>query len=152
MRSALLVGAAVAVLGAAAYLVAGSSGAVVASAALTTLAAIVARGMLPPEPVQPGHVIESPAAPDFPSYRRISALVSWSGQNAHYYDAVARSYLATIAAALLADRRRLGPDDHAAACLGPAAWALIDPSGRRAEDAPVDLDALENLIDRLEAL
>jgi len=151
VRSALVVGAAAAVFGSAAYVMLGGWGAVVVSAAITMLAASAARGALPPKPEQSVGRIGSPAEPSFPSYGRITEIVWWSGSNAHYYDTVARPYLAMTAGALLAERRRLALRDRAAAqVFGPAAWSLIDPEERR--DVPVHLDALEVLIERLEAL
>lgn len=150
-----LVGLFVAGLGALGFAVEGPWGAAAVSIAVTLVVAMIARVTVPgPVRPAPGSIRDAPA-PDFPSHRRISSMLSWSTSNGHYFDAVTRPFLRATAAALLADRCRVdlaGDTDAAAQRLGSDVLTLLDPTVVHDTTEPVDLQAIAAIVDQLEEL
>lgn len=146
---------------AAAFLVAGREGLVVAGAALTALALVVLRALVPaapPAPPRPGRRPPSDPGRDFPGYRRIRSALSWTNVSARHFDLTTRPLLQRLLAARIADR--YGADakrypDRTRHLLGADLWPLLDPARPASSDgdAPgVDIDTLARVVDRLEAL
>ena len=150
-----LVGLLAGVLGALGFAVAGPWGAAAVCVAVTLVVAVIARATVPgPARPTPATLRDAPA-PDFPSHRRISSMLSSSSTNGHYYDVVTRPFLRATAAALLADRCRVdlaGDSDAAARLLGSDVLALLDFTIVHDSTEAVDVHAIALIVDRLEEL
>jgi hypothetical protein len=155
MNRAPLVGLFVAGFGALGFAVGGAWGATAVSIAVTLVVAIIARVTVP-GPIRPAPArLRDGPAPDFPSHRRISSMLSWSSTNGHHYDVVTRLFLRSTAAAVLADRCHIdlaGDPDAAARRLGPEVMALLDPTIVHDTTETVELQAIGQIVDRLEEL
>jgi hypothetical protein len=138
-----------------AVLLAGSVGLVVAALAISAAVLIGLRARL--------GAAERPAArrspqpwplQAFPAYRRIESRLSWSTTGGERYDRTVRPLLTRLAAAMLAERRRIDIERDPAAArrlLGERAWQLI--VAQRSPDAPApSYRDIARVVDRLEEL
>ena len=150
-----LVGLFVIGFGALGFAVRGPWGAATVSIAVTVVVAVIARVMVP-GPIRPAPAkLRDGPAPDIPSYRRISSMLSWSSTNGHHYDVVTRPFLRSTAAAVLADRCHIDLDcdsEAAAERLGSEVMALLDPTVVHDTTETVNLHAMVQIVDRMEEL
>jgi len=150
-----LVGLFVVGLGALGFAVGGLWGVGAVSIAVTLVVAIIARVTVPgPIRAGPPSIRDAPA-PDFPSHRRISSMLTSSSTNGHHYDIVTRPFLRATAGALLADRCHIdlaGDPNEAAQRLGSEVVALLDTTVVHDTTEPVELQAIAQIVDRLEEL
>jgi hypothetical protein len=162
MRAVLVAaGCAAALLLAAAYLLAGPAGMLVAATVLALFAVIPGWAVLAGRDGQAAAVQENHPAvrsqpADFPSYRTIAYDLSSAGISRRHYDRGLRPRLARLLDARLAEQHGLtAADDPAQArrLTGEDLWPLIDPARPPSDDhdaAGVSLGQVERLISRLE--
>ncbi|HEY1919509.1 MAG TPA: hypothetical protein VGH27_28395 [Streptosporangiaceae bacterium] len=145
------------------YLAAGTAGIVISGTVIALLALFTARSVIPGPVRSTGTVMEEkrraelgPA--DFPSYRDISAELTWAGTSQRHYDHGLRPLLARLVTARLAERHGLDAatqTERAAAVIGADLWPWVDPSRPASSDrdAPgVSLAALTQIVTKLEEL
>lgn len=140
-------------------MLAGTAGLVGAAVALSVAGLVAARARLGIDDASPAR---RPSVPwelkPFAAYRRIGFLLlssTWSGR---HYDRGARPLLQRLAAAVLAERRRVDLYANSPAArelIGDELWPLIDPG--RSADPHSDRGAVAHreiarLVDRLEEL
>lgn len=140
-------------------LLAGTAGLMVAAVAVSAAVLVAARARLGTDDASPARrpSVAWELKP-FAAYRRIGSLLLSSTWSGWHYDRGVRPLLQRLAAAILAERRRvdLYADPPAArALIGDELWPLIDPG--RPADPQSDRGAVAHreiarLVDRLEEL
>lgn len=128
----------------------GTAGTVISTAAVLVAARFAMPRLVRPDPP------DLPAAEEnFPRYRELSSMLSWSGRSARYFNVVLRPVLSDVASAELLRCRRIDmirDPDEAVDALSAPVWELVDPSVPR--DTPVTPDAagIDAALDALEGL
>jgi hypothetical protein len=143
-----------------AVLFAGAAGLVVALSVLAG-AAVLALGLrLPAAPPlrrrrRPAPRVDNAA---YGSFRDVAEKLSWAAVSPRHYDVVTRPLLTRLAAARLADTRRVdlyADPDAARAVLGEDVWPWVDPAREPVRDSQppgVPRETLTRIVERLEAL
>jgi hypothetical protein len=148
-----------ALVGAAAYAVAGSSGLLVVTVLAGALALLLAHEWLTGAPAgraRPGQVGRVNAA--FSSYWRIESALDEGRLSRLRFDRVTAPMLTRLLAALLADRQRVDlvkDPDAARKAIGDDVWPMLDPGRPPVTDSAVPgvtVAALTTIVDRLEEL
>jgi hypothetical protein len=146
---------------AAAYAVAGLRAFAVAAVVTAAVALVTARA-LPPgaAPEEARTFRRKPAARPLVGYEHRRFLITTAASSAGFYEKELRPALEHVLAARLAERRGVNlyhepeaASRDAAALLGPALWAWIDPAQQAARQGrQISRRTLARLIDRLEQL
>jgi hypothetical protein len=153
------IGAATVLLLAAGYAVGGPAGVFAAAALVAVVALLAARLRIPAGRHRPWALARPGGADqEFASYRRIENALSRARTSRRDFDRSTRPLLQRLAAALLAERRRVDLAKNpcaARAAVGEDVWPLLDPSRPASGDERrpgVSAQTLARIIDRLEDL
>ncbi|MDQ1615400.1 MAG: hypothetical protein QOJ60_1339 [Actinomycetota bacterium] len=152
--------AAVVVVLALAFGVAGPAGLLVALTGLAVIALLVRLVQIPSAPPhrrRPRRPVPVANAP-YRSYRQIAEQLSWGQVSPRHYDLVTRPMLTRLLAARLADRRRIELDtdpEAARAAVGEQVWEMVSPQrpvSGSSQPPGVDRRTRAMIVDRLEHL
>lgn len=139
---------------------AGAAGLMVSLSVLAAVAAVVLPLTLPGATPARSSRRPGPGVGNAPyrAYRQVAEQLSWADVSPRHYDLVTRPLLARLAAARLADRRRVdlwSEPEAARAVLGADVWPWVDPAKEPSRDSQppgVPVETLTRIVDRLESL